>query len=705
MIKYLTILMMGLVVSFQTLAKTEFGMLYFLWHCPATKNIHDISLFLEEKKPLGDFGAFHYWERPAEGYYCLSEREDILEKHARQLRDAGVDFLVVDSTNHAFQNQSAISAREMIQEPFLKLLEVFSRIEGAPKLVPWVPIFERADMVDFLTTELKRYPELEFTYQGKPLLLAVAHNSTESKINEYKPDYTVRKMWGHNPVQVQHGEWSFLQVCRPGFRESQGHQECQQKFTLNGSRKEQISITMAYQETLMTMPTAVGKNQGRTFLRQFETLEKNRDIDIAIITGWNEWIAQRFCPDGTLGTCAEDEYGFVDAFDADRNRDIEPSESEGDRYYQLVKSKILEYKSFKGPDTPPRANLDRITDNGITSGWAFDVDDLFGETEIHFYSGGPAGTGKFAGAIKTSFLRPDVNQVFSIQGNHGFQAKLDEQFAGSMIHAYAINRGGNSTNPELANSPMEYKAKVIPSPPPSLPGVKPMGYFDVLFDTGLAVGWAFDRDVLGEATRIEFYAGGPKGSGEFAGETLTSHLRQDVNDALHVPGRVGFRFQLEQKFQGKEIYAYALNQGGGNGDTLLNGSPKLLVFKKPPQPTPKPPELKPLFRHYHQGFHTITIRENLPGKEAVLGKIDQAPSSGLKPLYECLAGNINSFISHDSRCEGQKPLGKLGYLSSDKTGTHPVPLYRCRVGGNHFASLDPRCEGQIFEALMGHIRP
>ena len=68
---------------------------------------------------------------------------------------------------------------------------------------------------------------------------------------------------------------------------------CAQRSAVLGGELEQISISAAYQETYMSLPSATPKHRGLTFRRQFETLLLNPDVPVATITGWNEWIAQR----------------------------------------------------------------------------------------------------------------------------------------------------------------------------------------------------------------------------------------------------------------------------------------------------------------------------------------------------------------------------------------------------------------------------
>lgn len=85
------------------------------------------------------------------------------------------------------------------------------------------------------------------------------------------------------------------------------------------------------------------------------------------------------------------------------------------------------------------------------------------------------------------------------------------------------------------------------------------------------------------------------------------------------------------------------------------------------------------------------------------------PAPGTTLLYECAVGApgaSHSLLSPAASCEGQQPMGPVGYLEV-AAAPRTVALYRCRVGAgaDHFVSTDAGCEGQTMEMLLGYVWP
>jgi hypothetical protein len=361
------------------------GILYFLWHCQATSlsTQYNISEVLSGQADWGGQGKFHWWDKPAEGYYCLGDRPDLIEQHLIMLRDAGIDFLVLDITNHP--NTVSFNAKTFIFKSLLPLLEAARSLPGAPKIVPWVPLSrdnpgttdernnvcdanpgsgncqqlqQAAPMYQHVTDLLTNdYPELTFTYDGKPLLLEAAADARYPRevTDQIRPtleaNWTVERMWG---LRLHNEMWQFLSTCdNPvDFYASNGWLDtgCNQPVNTGTSAGEQISVTAAYQYTYISEPFmqdpdsyagytgGMPKFYGRTLAQQFRVAFDNRDIrPLVLLTGWNEWIAQRFDLDGSPT--------FVDVYNDHLNRDIEPGGTSGDLYYYLMRDLIQQYRN------------------------------------------------------------------------------------------------------------------------------------------------------------------------------------------------------------------------------------------------------------------------------------------------------------------------------------------------------------------------
>ena len=103
---------------------------------------HDISEILAGNKDWGGSPSFHYWAKPALGYYCSSNRE-VIRTHMTQLYTAGVDFIILDHTNLGYGFiQSHTERKLMVDGPMIALFETIMEMRaeglGTPYVVVWV---------------------------------------------------------------------------------------------------------------------------------------------------------------------------------------------------------------------------------------------------------------------------------------------------------------------------------------------------------------------------------------------------------------------------------------------------------------------------------------------------------------------------------------------------------------------------------------
>ena len=188
-------------------------------------------------------------------------------------------------------------------------------------IVPRAWTFEGAD----------HHPDLWFWWEGKPLLLPV--DGAPDPSAEALAFFRSKPTWGLQRL-TQPDHWSFLQHFPQDVSFS----------SLAPGVPEFMVVSIAQQETYMSLPSAhgrhyhngsqppastwdgSGKNFGEQWARALST-----DPKFVFVTGWNEWVAQRF----------EDEQGnsrFVDAYTDEYSRDIEPIRDRhaDNYYYQLV---------------------------------------------------------------------------------------------------------------------------------------------------------------------------------------------------------------------------------------------------------------------------------------------------------------------------------------------------------------------------------
>lgn len=316
------------------------------------KGPYDLTKILAGEAEFGPWHAMHHWGESQFGYY-VADDPWVIRRHAHMLVDAGVDAVALDVTN-SFVYPDNIRA----------ILGVFDELNARGEKTPKVTFLTNSAHVDVVE---RLYREFYSTgqhdshwvmHQGKPVMMA----SSEGLSDELLDYFTLRQSWAwSNPAgwfgDGQH-KWPWLDNWPQNYG-----------WDTDPDVPEFTSVSVAQHSTTNigrshfnnTQPPVEDQHpeRGIYFGQQFD---RALDIDppFLFITGWNEWIGMRFPPDpnvGMLGKTSEEVgYFFVDIYNEEYNRDIEPTMEPGkDALYYQMAQYLRRYKGARPlpPATPP----------------------------------------------------------------------------------------------------------------------------------------------------------------------------------------------------------------------------------------------------------------------------------------------------------------------------------------------------------------
>ncbi|MBE6558360.1 MAG: hypothetical protein E7661_05055 [Ruminococcaceae bacterium] len=282
------------------------------------------------------------WDTPLYGNYYSDNRE-MIAKHAELLRDAGVDFVFVDWTNNTTYDPATMrdsrSDFRMIEEATDLLFEIWSEIEGAPKIcifagpghsgIENVQNGKHQKKVDQIySAYVEKYPDMYFHYLGKPLLMCygATPNQYGARPNWKDDRFIIR--WATGYVGQQSGLYNPKNMSTRNQWWSWEERGLQPYSILN-NRVECVTCTAASRpqgsEGDSGYIPAYGRENGLTLKKQFQRAN-DLGAGMVILISWNEW---------TKGEQPSPEV----------SKDLEPSVIHGTFYYDLLCEQI---KKFKG---------------------------------------------------------------------------------------------------------------------------------------------------------------------------------------------------------------------------------------------------------------------------------------------------------------------------------------------------------------------
>jgi hypothetical protein len=342
-------------------ANKTVGIFYFLWEQNNPKdNVFDNTKLIaaDPADPkYGGVSAFHWWAEPKLGYYAMDDPY-IIAKHAQQLTDAGVDVIICDVTN-AFTYTPT----------YMTIFKVYDDIRKHGGKTPQIAFITNArsgQIVQKLYDELyskNLYPDLWYRWRGKPLILAIPEE-TSPQLRDF---FTVRHSWAwSNPGGwFGNGEdkWPWLDNYpqNPGWHGTpQNLEEISVSVAQHPTGNIGRSFHNGHEPPIDAYRLSPDRAKGIYFSDQFErALQVNPPF--VFVTGWNEWIAQRFVsgPGGGPGFLGRSlkpgETFFVDEYTEEFSRDIEPMRDgshgarggHGDDYYYQLASFVRRYKGVR----------------------------------------------------------------------------------------------------------------------------------------------------------------------------------------------------------------------------------------------------------------------------------------------------------------------------------------------------------------------
>lgn len=323
--------------------------------------------------------GFFFWEQPLLGYYKTTDPW-VLRKHSEMLADAGVDAVFFDCTNGSLTWQDSYEA----------LMKTWDQAQkdgvNVPKIAYMLPFGPAPHSLVSLRQLYRdvykpgRYKNLWFFWKGKPCIMGYPDNLTDSAEDREiaafftfrpgQPDYVDgpkrNDQWGWLENYPQHGyvkgangkfEQVTVGVAQNACPATNGHCSA---FNLPGSYGRSFTKRNGFD------PRIDGYLYGWNFLEQWERAFE-LDPELVFITGWNEFTAGQWLPvHGWTG----DPFSFVDQFDWEHSRDIEPNKGWGDKgdvyYLQLID----QVRKFKGMTAPEKISAAKTIKIGKADGWA-----------------------------------------------------------------------------------------------------------------------------------------------------------------------------------------------------------------------------------------------------------------------------------------------------------------------------------------------
>ena len=321
--------------------KRYVGLFYFLWHGQhGDDGVFDLQKIIDEEGVqaagsldcgrYGPEGAMHWFAEPLYGYYYASDKW-VLRKHVELLTMANIDFLYLDVTNGYTYRNNALELMKILHEFNQKGFD-------APQIVFYTHT-NASGVVNELYNEIYKknlYPDTWFCLDGKPVIVAPCSaniNNFFTIQQDQWPRYEANLYkengwpwmdfeWPQRVFLDENGQPNAISVSiaqhsgpRTTFSLSSLYSDMTSRgrsFSMMGATLNE-SLRLSY-EAWQADPSLT--NYGLNFQAQWDHA-LSTDAPIILVTGWNEWVAQRQPSAGTSYVV------FVDTASMEFSRDAE----------------------------------------------------------------------------------------------------------------------------------------------------------------------------------------------------------------------------------------------------------------------------------------------------------------------------------------------------------------------------------------------
>lgn len=347
------------------------GMFYFLSHdnesFPSTSvqlfedtlAAYDIETLGSEASPFRDYewGTSFYWGTPLFGCY-KNDDEWVMRKHVEMLTNAGIDFLVFDTTNNRIFENAAIMMMRILDE---------GRKAGweTPKVAFYTNTDSGVRIKEIYDAIYARnlYPDTWFCMDGKPVMIGIL-DQTDPEIAGFF--HFKNSVWPNSEYKDNGFPWIDFGWPQTTYATADDRERIVSvSVAQNSDRSACFSHNYFYGSDGChgrsyhdgeAHITEDSYKYGYNFAEQWQGAT-DLDPDIVFVTGWNEWTAGVWTNDKPIA--------IFDCLDAEYSRDIEPMAGGfGDAYYMQL---IDEVRKFKGIDKEMTAALPFAAQNYTTA--------------------------------------------------------------------------------------------------------------------------------------------------------------------------------------------------------------------------------------------------------------------------------------------------------------------------------------------------